>query len=456
MDRGNIFSGSSFRATLYGTLVFLAIMASAGLLAHRYIERQLTEDLRSQIEAGVVPFESVYREAGPEALVETMTRMAPGFSQTHRIIALFDEAGNQIAGNREVSPDFNGWMIQSVADVADSPDSEYSYYLTRIPLGDFIMVIGRDMRFLDRIERTLVQALIAIGALMTLVFITIGYRMSRAMQIKLEHMDDTLERVAEGDNDVRLPVSPVNDQIDRVSRTMNIHLDHLSDLMQSTKSSAVSVAHDLKRPLARAFLGLERVLSEDQLTDRSRAHIEDTRDELVDLNAIFETILRIAKIDAAQGSQLNGSVELAKLAAELGETYEVVAEESGQTLVLEIEENLPLLIQGDDGMVGQLIVNLLQNAITHCPPGTFITLGVRGTSNQVLVSVSDTGPGIPEAERDRVFDAFFRTDAERTTEGSGLGMALVKSIANRHGATISLEDNAPGLRVTVTFSRQQS
>jgi signal transduction histidine kinase len=189
------------------------------------------------------------------------------------------------------------------------------------------------------------------------------------------------------------------------------------------------------------------------LSAQTRTRLEDTRSELGDLTAIFETILRIARIDAAHGTEMTEVFDLGALAAELGETFEVVAEESGQTLVLESEATAPLRIRGDAGMIGQLIVNLLQNAITHCPKGTFITLALRGTAAHVVLVVSDTGPGIADADRNRVFDAFFRTDTARTTEGSGLGMALVKSIADRHGAAIALEDNAPGLRVTVRFHR---
>ncbi len=105
-------------------------------------------------------------------------------------------------------------------------------------------------------------------------------------------------------------------------------------------------------------------------------------------------------------------------------------------------------------MIGQLIANLVENAITHCPAGAVITLAVRGAADQVRIIVSDTGPGIPEADREHVFDAFYRSDAARTSEGNGLGLAMVRSIADRHGAAISLEDNAPGLRVSVTFARR--
>lgn len=453
MDRGNIFSGSSFRATLYGAIVFLVIMAVAGILAHRFIDNHLMDDLRSQIDADMTHYQELFQEAGLEGLIARINQRAAPPGQGHQVVALFDSQGAMIAGNRAVDAHFASTSVQKIADDDHDLGETYAYFLMNRALGDDILVIGRDLRRVDGIKGALVQSMIAIGAVMTLVFITIGYQMSRTIQTKLEQIDDTLERVANGDSDIRLPVSSVNDQIDRMSRTMNTHLDRLSALMKSTKSSAASIAHDLKHPLARAYLGLERVLHDDQLADASRAHLEDTHAELAKLTATFEVILRIARIDAAQASDMRGTVDLAELTRDLGETYVVVAEESGHTLELEIDEGAQFPVRGDRGMIGQLIVNLLQNAITHCPPGTDITLGVQPAPGQVLVTVSDTGPGIHADHHDRLFDPFFRADAARTTEGSGLGMALVKSIADRHGATVALEDNAPGLQVTVAFRR---
>ncbi len=306
MDRGNIFSGGSFRATLYGTLVFLVVMVVSGLLAHRFVENRLEEDLQSQIDASAAAFEAVFREEGRTGLAETLTRMAPELNRTHRIAALFDETGAQIIGNRRVSPDIPNWSIQMVADAGGAQGEPARYYLKRVPLDDMTMVLGRDMRFIDQIELRLIQSLIAVGGLMTLVFITLGYRISRSVQDKLEQMDTILGRVATGDGDARLPVSSANDQIDRVSRAMNVHLDRLSDVMHSTRNSAAAIAHDLRRPLSRATLEVERTLQIRDLSEQARSQIEEVRGELANLTAIFASILRIARIDAALAEPLDG------------------------------------------------------------------------------------------------------------------------------------------------------
>lgn len=247
-----------------------------------------------------------------------------------------------------------------------------------------------------------------------------------------------------------LPVSSANDQIDRVAATMNRHLERLSDLMLSTKSSAAAIAHDLKRPLARAVLGVERALDHQAEGKNTQVDLEESRDELMKLNRIFETILRIARIDAGQGVTQAQTVDLSELVRDLGETYQVVAEESGQSMRVEAAAGIE--IPGDAGMVSQMLANLLQNAITHGGAGNRISLSLTEQEGKAVLEVADTGPGINVADRARVLEPFFRSDAARTTEGSGLGLALVKSIADRHGAELSLGDNEPGLLVRLEFA----
>lgn len=450
MDRANILSGGSFRATFYGAVAFLVVLAVSGIMAIWLIEVGLREDMRTQLAARIDEFQIHYQLGGEDEVLAEAREQTGLYAATHGLLLVYDAQGNRLVGHRDVALDFTGWVTRDISGGASGLPPE-DYYLTRISLGDLTLVLGRDFVFLHQFEVVTIQAFLVVAAVMTLVLMALGYWISRQVQTKLDAMGETLHRVAQGETEARLAVSEEGDQIDRIAAVMNTHLDTLSDLMTATKTSAVAIAHDLRRPLARASLGLEAVLNDPTLSDQAVTRIEESRAELARLNGIFESLLRIARIDAAKGQPLRQSVDLGDLAAELGETFEVVAEESGQTLVLEIETGARAMILGDRGMVAQLIVNLVQNAITHCPPGAFVTLSVRREGAQVVLVVADTGPGIAAADREHVFDVFHRGDPTRTSEGNGLGLALVKSIAERHGATLSLDDNDPGLRVTVRF-----
>jgi signal transduction histidine kinase len=142
-------------------------------------------------------------------------------------------------------------------------------------------------------------------------------------------------------------------------------------------------------------------------------------------------------------------VNLEAIVSTVAETYAPVAEDGGHVLHATISR--PAIVYGDRELITQMAANLLENSIRHCSPGAMIAVTLTDEAGAPVLCVSDTGPGIPAAERENVFRRFYRLEASRTTPGSGLGLALVKAVARLHGAAVELSDNHPGLRVTVRF-----
>jgi signal transduction histidine kinase len=172
-----------------------------------------------------------------------------------------------------------------------------------------------------------------------------------------------------------------------------------------------------------------------------------------ELDAILETfqaLLRIAQIEAGTRRAAFSEVDLGGIVSAVAETFAPVAEDSGHRLRASVERGAT--VQGDRGLLTQMAANLLENSIRHCAPGAVIAMTLTREGGQPVLCVTDTGSGIPEAERDKVFRRFYRLETSRTTPGNGLGLALVKAVADLHGAAIDLGDNRPGLRVTVRFS----
>ena len=135
------------------------------------------------------------------------------------------------------------------------------------------------------------------------------------------------------------------------------------------------------------------------------------------------------------------------MARSVGEAYLPAAEDSQHRLVLEIQDGVTF--NGDRQLLAQMLSNLIENALHHTPDGTIVTVTVRKPAGKLEIEVADTGPGIPQAERDKVFERFYRLDRSRGTAGSGLGLALVKAIAGLHGLSIRLEERTPGLAVVI-------
>jgi signal transduction histidine kinase len=209
------------------------------------------------------------------------------------------------------------------------------------------------------------------------------------------------------------------------------------------------IAHDLRTPLTRLRQRLE-------LAQRRARSLEDWQRAadgcISDMDAILATfgaLLRIAQIESGMPVRRFAEVDLSELLRTVIEVYQPMAEEREQRFSAEIASRL--VVRGDRELLAQMIANLIENAMKHSPVGASIRLATSQTPRAIVVAVIDNGPGIPLADRGRVFQRFYRLESSRSTAGSGLGLSLVEAIAALHGVSIELTDNGPGLRVTLRF-----
>lgn len=449
MDRASVLSGSAFRAAIYAALAVVLALLLTGVATYTYVQRTQKAELDRQIQGEELLLREIYDGGGLGALINTLEQINDPAAPSPRAIGLFDPHGAQLAGNVSILVQPGG-SLRLALTTSDPRAQQATYYLTSTQFDDVTLVIGHDITLIAATERTLVLAFSVAGSALAAIILLIGYAASRTSLHKLEVLDRTMDLVSQGDTQIRLPISGANDQFDRISERVNMHLDRLSSLMVSTKTTAAAIAHDLRTPLSRAFLSLQSATQQLDKGQDPRAAIEGTERELSRLGRIFDAILRISRIET-KGDQTEAvRLNLHPLLADLVETFAPVAEEKGQTLTL-LPGPTEANVLGDERMLRQMFVNLIQNAITHCPGAATITLGLQQTGQAIVAQISDNGPGIPAAQRADVFEPFYRLDANRTTEGSGMGLALVRAIADRHKIVIALSDNAPGLQVTLTF-----
>jgi signal transduction histidine kinase len=220
--------------------------------------------------------------------------------------------------------------------------------------------------------------------------------------------------------------------------------------MDGVRQVSNAIAHDLRTPITRARTRLEDAAIHAGTEAELRAAVERAMSDLDGVVNVFQALLRIAEIEAGARRSAFAPFDLAPLLTDLAELYDAVAEERGIALRAEIPDQLPGL--GDRDMVQQAVANLLDNALKFSPADTIITLAAHSVANGIEIIVADQGPGIPEADRARAAERFFRGEAARSTPGSGLGLALVQAVAHLHGGTLVLSDAAPGLRATLTLS----
>jgi signal transduction histidine kinase len=168
-------------------------------------------------------------------------------------------------------------------------------------------------------------------------------------------------------------------------------------------------------------------------------------------NHTFDALLRIAQIEAGARKERFREVDLNEVLATLADLYESLANDNGKSINLSLNQD-PCLVRGDRELLLQMHANLIENAIRHSGQGTCIGLASSlRAGGHVMTIVEDDGPGIPADEHERVFQRLYRLERSRTTTGNGLGLSLVRAVAELHGATIRLEDAKPGLRVCIEF-----
>lgn len=449
MDRASVTSGAAFKTAVRGTLILLVVLGVSATLAFFYLQRQMLGVLEKQITEDRVVLTQAYREGGEAGLAAMIDDLSQPWRARPFAFGLFDANGRRLAGTFDLDRDLVAWSRKTLVLTSDGGEAA-SFYVNETKIDAFTLVVGRDLTLVESQEHRLILAFVLIGAVVGTAFLVLGYGASARTQGQLAGIVDTLDRVSQGETEARLEISPENDQIDRMSRAMNGHLDRLTVLMQTTRTSAAAIAHDLRLPLSRAFLLLERAQGRMDEGGDPRPLIDEVEGELARLRSMSDAILRISRLEAQQGTMGFRAVPLAPLLAEIEETFAPIAEDRGQSLTLAPVAG-DLAVTGDGAMLSQLLANLVQNAIGHCPAGTAITLGAGVAMGGPVIRVCDNGPGIPEAERHRVFDLFYRIDPNRTGDGTGLGLALVRAIATRLGARVVLSDAGPGLRVEVFF-----
>ncbi|HUA54444.1 MAG TPA: HAMP domain-containing sensor histidine kinase [Candidatus Sulfotelmatobacter sp.] len=309
------------------------------------------------------------------------------------------------------------------------------------------LLVGRNLRerqnFEELIEQSLVWSLIITVALGMLG----GVIMSRDMRRRLEAINRTTLRIMHGDLHERIPVTGSDDEFDQLSVNLNNMLQQIDRLLLAMREVTDNVAHDLRSPLTRLKSRLEVALLTPKSSEQYRHAIEQTVQETDNILTTFNALLSIAQ---AEGGAARGDMEpldMTMLCADVAELYEPVAEARHLTLTAALADSAP--IKGNRHLLFQAIANLIDNAIKYSTPDGSITLSVNIAGDVVEVVVADCGPGIPEADRERVLQRFVRLEQSRTTPGNGLGLSLVTAVMTLHGGSLVLDDNQPGLKATL-------
>ncbi|HEY4981022.1 MAG TPA: ATP-binding protein [Pseudolabrys sp.] len=462
--------GKLFRTTTFKlTLVYLTVFAlfAAFLLGYFALNtrRLITEQITDTVNAEITGLSEQYRQGGIRRLVVVVDARARRPGSSLYIVTTF--AGEALAGNvTALEPgilDNPGWTetVYRRLDEAEGPEHPEHQALVRVfqlP-GGFRLLVGRDLDERERLYHIILGAGRWSIAIVIVLGLAGGLFVTRRVLRRVDAMTETTRTIMAGDLGERLPVAGTGDELDRLAENLNIMLERIEALMRGLKEVSDNIAHDLKTPLTRLRNRSEQALRTANSQAEYRAAIEATIEESDSLIATFNALLMIARAESGQARDDMSEFDAAEIAHDVGELYEPLAEEKGITLKVEADTAAP--VKGNRELVSQALANLVDNAIKYAEPhdkpvnGVAPEIVVRALNegDRILLTVADSGPGIPESDRTRVVERFVRLEQSRSKPGSGLGLSLASAVARLHGGELTLEDNHPGLKSVIALPR---
>lgn len=461
---GQLVRTTTFRLTAVFILIFIvfsiALLAFITYESSIAIQRQQAADINRDVQR----LEDVDLKEGIRAVAFAVDRLAgqPGPG----IYYLGDINGQMVVGNVTTLP-INVVREQGVHSFSyprtrafssgedqsgDAPHPGFAVARSVLLPSGFMLVVGRDVIERRGFTNIIFEAFF-LGVLGILVLsIIAGALTARRVLRRIDAINATSSVIIAGHLSERIPITGSNDEFDGLATNLNAMLDRIQDLMQGMKEVTDNVAHDLKTPLTRLRNQAESALRDGAGAEEQRNALETTIAESDKLIRTFNALLMIARAEAGAPAGALADIDVSAVAADVAELYGPVAEDDNMAIETDIAPELRL--RGNRELLGQALVNLVENAIKYGGPADpaatgRIVITVKPQAGRVLVTVADNGPGIAEADRQRVLERFVRLEKSRSEPGSGLGLSLVAAVARLHHGTFRIEDNAPGVRAVM-------
>lgn len=435
-------------------LLFAGLFGATSLLLFGFVYYQTLNYLSRDLDAWLLR-ESHGRAAMPAGeLARTLTERTAAEPDKMRPIVLFRPDGTWLAGDRAVLPSplpptDKPFQLMMQRDGEAAP---FRGIVQRLPSGE-ILLVAQDLRGVNGFRAALLSSLLWAGCAALLLGLIGAVVTGRGALGRIDRVTSAIERIITGDLSRRLPSDGRGGDLDRLVQVVNRMLDEIERLMHEVQGVTEDIAHDLRTPLTRLLAGLERVRRRGSAADEFELAVDEAIAEAKEILTTFAALLRIAEVESGARRAGFRPLDLNTVAADVAELYEPVAENKGIALLLETPV-ADAEIVGDSSLLFEALSNLVDNAIKYCPVGSQVSLHVLAAEGQLRIEVRDTGPGIPEGEREAVLRRFHRVDKSRTEPGSGLGLSLVAAVAKLHDLRLTIGDACPGCRITLWGHRE--
>jgi|CXWL01.1.fsa_nt_gi signal transduction histidine kinase len=433
---------TTFRLALAQAGVVLTFVVALLLYVYVATVGQLNNDSDVAADQEYAALDRAYSEGGIRRLnqevAERIARQGP------LLYVLAESNGAVAAGDFEQLPVLPGEAVERIDfnferidDYGDPVRGRARGRVGRL-LGGPILLVARDLGDNAAITSRITRALWTVAILGLILSVVSGLIGSWLASRRAEALSNTARDVMAGDMSRRAPVRGEGDEFDALAEAMNAMLDRLDQLMQMTRTAGDAIAHDLRSPLTRFRQKLESALDAPPDSTADREALRKGLEEADRLLEMFAAILKLARVEASSNWRLE-PIDASNILRELVDFYEPAAEEQGLTLRGEISDGL--VVRGESGLFAQAVSNLIENAFKYTQIGGHVEVrAVLRGDGRIEVDVSDDGPGVSPADRDRVLERFVRLESARSSPGAGLGLSLVAAVARLHRGRLHLRD----------------
>ena len=430
-------------------LAVTVLSMGAMLLQYRLVETRMMAAQRSLLTADLDGFAALYDQRRIIALRQAIDYRAAA-ETGEEMLLLMDRNGAVLAGTlpgwpKGLTPEGNGFAIDGAVEFQDG-GARWLAVARELP-GGFPLLVARSLHPVDDTLAALRRGMLGLLAAMLVAGGLVGWLAARSVMGRIGRINDLADRVAEGELEARLPGDRSDDEFGLLETHVHGMLDRIQNLNRATHRLSDTIAHELRTPLNRMLQKLGRIEGQEDVT-------ADLKAEMRQAIRMFDSLLDISRAEADQGT--GGGlvpVDLSAVALEVWELYEPLAEDKG--LVTEAQVQPGLRVLGDRNLIAQMLSNLIDNAIKYCSAGDRLSLLLEDTGDRHLMRVADTGPGLPADIKGEAFERFVRAERDRGIKGHGLGLALVRAIAARHGARMTLPEADIGLVLEIHWPRLQ-
>lgn len=449
MRRAKFQRSIPFRLAVLFISLFLGSFLLSGISAYQFMRNEFAKRDDRLIQTNFEVYASSYRTDGIRDLTDNINLQIAASSDGESIFQLVAPNGDILASNIPQIKPKPGWSTVNGAIL--EKDADLSFRLYAGSFDGYRLVLGannEDLKSLEEIAltsfgwATLVSLVLAVGGAVLIA--------SRARR-RFDAVRITMDQVSEGNLEARVPLVGNGDDLDVLSDDINVALSRLGHLVEGMRQVSNDIAHELKTPLNRLKIQIESALEKQTKGRRVAKQLQAANDEVDRISETFAALLRIAQIESGARKARFTRLDLRSIVDEIAEIYtEVAADASLQIRFSRPATEVP--VSGDRELLVQMLANLVENSIRHCTAGAKIDITADLNGGKPRITVADDGPGIPDTERANVVRRLYRLDKSRTTPGAGLGLALVKAVADLHEALLTFEDNQPGLRVRLVFA----